>query len=279
MRAITAAIMLLACGALLFLTWDAAWNALTDLPGRTEIEQASATAARTDAASRPAGTRPAAQPPAGTAPNAAAPASAPAPAVPSPTAPSAAAPSSGTPGDRVRFIDRDGIASVRVEGPLERAPAAPIAQAAPAPPSDEPDLYRLVVIESAGQIDVRSHKIHLAKVATPGVDTMCRNINGSEWPCGRRARTALRRLIRRRAIECFHTKLDADGMVVTDKEAPPPQKGEIRPAVCTVAHTDLSQWLIENGWAAPSETTPEPWLALHEEAKTAGLGLYDPSGR
>lgn len=269
MRAITAAILLLACGALLFLIWDAAWTALTDMPGRQAIQQRSAAVA-TRSAQSPAETaadRPATSPPGTAAPEGA-----------TASTPPPASGSAGADG-RVRFIEEDGIVSIRVDGPLERAPAAPVAEPPPPAPKEEPSLYRLVVIESAGEIDVRTHKIRLAKISAPGVDTVCRNRSGAAWPCGRRARTALRRLIRRRAIECFPTMVDAEGKVVRIKDPPPPQKGDVRAAECTVGKTDLAQWLMENGWAAPSERTPEAWRTLHDEAKRAGLGLYDPNGR
>ena len=266
MRAITAAIMLLACGALLFVVGYAAWEALTDLPGRQDLERASVYAGRSP-----------------TAPPASAPSTGTPPAVVTPRADATAGgdprPAAGEADSRVRFIEEDGIVSIRVDGPLERAPAAPIEEPPPPPPKEEPDLYRLVVIESAGEIDVRTHKVRLAKVAAPDVDMVCRNAAGASWPCGRRARTALRRLIRRRAIECFPTTVNAEGNVVRLKDAPPPQKGEVRPAACSVANTDLARWLMENGWAAPTDTTPDDWLALHDAARTAGLGLYDPDGR
>lgn len=258
MRAITATILVLACLALLYVLGDAAWRALSDLPSREQMQQ---TADRVKGAVSISPRREATQ-------SAAAPA-------PAPAAQRAPAPApASTRNSNVRFIEQDGIVGIHVDGPLERAPAAVREEPPAPPPKEEPDLYRLVIIDSAGQIDVRSHKIRLAHVEAPATDATCRNADGTTWPCGMRARTALRRLIRRRAIACF----DPDKDTAAEK-ALVPRDGEVRTADCTVAGTDISEWLLENGWAMPTDTTPEPWRSLNAEAKEAGRGLYATNGR
>ncbi|MEM0907846.1 MAG: hypothetical protein AAGJ94_10815 [Pseudomonadota bacterium] len=180
-------------------------------------------------------------------------------------------------GDGVRFIDRDGIVGVRVDGPLERAPSTvTLAPPPPEPEAPPTSLYRLVVIEAAGLIDARSHKIKLAHVEAPAASLTCTRADGEVWPCGMRARTAMRRLIRRRAIECLRADDDADAPQDPKTDA---AGGGLVVTECSVANTDLSRWLVEQGWAAPSASAPESWAELHDFAKIAKRGLYDTDAR
>jgi len=264
MRAITATIMVLACLALLVVLGQAAWLALSDLPDRSAIseavvrEQKSAPAA---AAPPPASPQQTASQQAG-------------------TTPTEERPAPNTPGSNVRFVERDGIVGIRIDGPLQRAPAPERERPPPPPPKIEPDLYRLVVIESAGLIDVRSHKVRLAHIDALATDDTCQNADGSRWPCGMRARTALRRLIRRRAIACIDPETAAALKAGTPPPTKPePSKGEVRMADCTVGNTDLSEWLLANGWAEPTQSAPAEWQALNAEAIAEGRGRYASNGR
>ncbi|MEO1103312.1 MAG: hypothetical protein AAFW98_06220 [Pseudomonadota bacterium] len=233
-RSLFAATLLLAAAGLLWLLWSIAWQALTNLPSKEQLATVSTTVA-----------------------DAVAPRSTPAESAPEPREQRSS----------VRFVEKDGIVGVRVDGPLERAPAI-VRVDPPPPPRIEPDLYRLVVIESAGLINARSHMIELAHIDAPSADLECTRADGAAWPCGRRARTALRRLIRRRAIECHDLK---------DDETPP--DAPVRTATCSVANTDLAEWLVENGWAEPAGTAPDVWRELHAIAKAARRGLYNDEGR
>ena len=253
--------MLLVCGALLFGLWHFGLRALTNLPAKDELQQASSSvAARTDRPTASDGPRRTA---AIEAPDAS-PAGAAAPA-----AASAAGPRERQ--GNVRFIEKDGIVGIHIDGPLERAPAKVIEAPPPPPPVEEPDLYRLVIIDSAGMIDVRTHKIRLAGVEAPEAEANCTRADGTTWPCGRRARTEMRRLIRRRAIACEEPDAEKP-----DDGNPPPA---VRTAGCTVAGTDLSRWLVEQGWAVPTPGAPADWQPLHETAKAEGRGLYSPRAR
>jgi endonuclease YncB( thermonuclease family) len=208
-----------------------AWRALAELPAREPIEAASADAARGGEGRR---------------------------------RPSGETPLQPEPERRVRHIDEDGVVSVRPDGRLLRAPT-PEPPATDAPePEPEPDLYNLVVIESAELIDARTRRFRLAHVDAPEVDASCAAQDGQAWPCGRRARTALRRLVQRRAIACDALEPGAA-----------PHEDEPTVAECTVGGTNLSRWLIENGWAEPTATAPAAWAALHETARSKGRGLFD----
>ncbi|WP_108662379.1 hypothetical protein [Acuticoccus kandeliae] len=248
-RGLIASILFLATLGLFAIFGIVAWQALTSLPARDEIAQASSNAqavaerARTSVRER----RTAAA-----------------------TVP--AATTEGAPGDDVRYLNQDGIVSLQPDGPLTRAESTVVI---PPPPGPEPTLYRLVVIESAGTINARSHMMRLAYVDAPGAEEICTTSAGREWPCGRRARTALRRLVRRRAVEC----LDLEKAPVNADGTPAARGSTPRLATCTVADTDLSRWLLEQGWATPATNAPEAFANLAADAKAAGRGLYDPDAR
>jgi endonuclease YncB( thermonuclease family) len=167
---------------------------------------------------------------------------------------------------RVRFVEEDGVVSMVPDGPLLRVPSvAPEPEPSP-PQGPDPDIYRLVIIEGAGLINARDRLLRLAHVDAPPADRICQREDGERWPCGRRARTALRRLVRRRAIACLDL----------DPDAPPPEDNAPIPVRCEVAGTDLARWLVAQGWAAPADGAPEEWTALHEAAQEEQRGLYAP---
>ncbi|MCX8295463.1 thermonuclease family protein [Phyllobacterium sp. 0TCS1.6A] len=131
--------------------------------------------------------------------------------------------------------------------PLERVeprpPLSDIGQAAaPAPPpeavavddSARPKLLYRPVAGTAGEIEASGYRISLAGIDPPALDETCAAEGGGGWPCGMAARTALRNWLRSRAVEC----------VVP--EQPP---GEAIATRCKLGTTDVSQWLVTNGWA------------------------------
>ncbi len=201
------------------------------------------------------------------------------------------------PPDALRHVTGPGItAGPAAEGPLEREPTAVVL---PPEPEEPAEPFRLVVVVDPGLIDVRSHLVRLAHVSPPLTADTCTAPSGAEWPCGRRARTAVRRLIRRRAVACRPLE-DPDtkpprpmvrSAILTGPERPPepraarlgtpPEDGERETVVadCTVGNTDIGAWLVENGWAEPAPGAPERLVTLHAAARAAGRGLYAPDPR
>lgn len=237
--ALAATILLMAMGLIAGLV-GAAWMAMRDLPGREAMQMASAEASLTDPVARIEADRARRE--------------------------RAALAQTARDEAGVRYVEESGIIATRVSGELERlSPIVDVAEPVDAEP--ERETHRLVVIESAGMINVRSHRIALAHVAAPAVDEKCTNTAGVDWPCGRRARTALRRLVRRREIGCLPVSI-----IETEIES-------IEVARCEVDGTDLSKWLVEQGWAKPAETAPPEFRTAHLSAQNLGLGLYQKSAR
>ena len=143
-------------------------------------------------------------------------------------------------------------------------PVGPVAGLTPAPPvkpggGDERRRYFHVVVADAGTIRAGRRTLRLADVDVPSAEAECGDGDGNTWSCGTRARTALRRLVQNRAVDCR-----AAGAV--DEEMP-----VVR---CTVGRVDLATWLVENGWAAPAAAAAPGLAELGRAAREAGRGLW-----
>jgi endonuclease YncB( thermonuclease family) len=118
--------------------------------------------------------------------------------------------------------------------------------------------YYRVKVRDGGTLQAGKVVIRLSGVAARDAEATCKNAGGKAWPCGAAAKAALTRLIRARAVSCVL-----------------PKGGEhnIIEANCSVAGTDLSTWLVRQGWATPKENEAALGKAA-EEAKSEKLGLW-----
>jgi len=143
-----------------------------------------------------------------------------------------------------------------------RAFEAPTMRAAP-PARERPAaakparLQRLFnpVVNAAGGVEAGGRTIRFAGVAAPEIDKRC-GAEATGWPCGRKARAALRRFIRGRAVEC---ELPEGAETIPDR------------ARCFVAGEDISVWLVAQGWA---EGDGSAFNAAEKSARSAKLGLW-----
>jgi endonuclease YncB( thermonuclease family) len=111
------------------------------------------------------------------------------------------------------------------------------------------------MVVAAGRIEVGDKTIRLAGIAVTEPDRTCGD-GSRTWPCGRMARTALRRFVRARAIEC---------------DIPQGADSVPDPARCYVGGDDIAAWLVAQGWAEDAGGTyGEPAQAAREMK----LGLY-----
>ncbi|MGB6949377.1 MAG: thermonuclease family protein, partial [Methyloceanibacter sp.] len=78
------------------------------------------------------------------------------------------------------------------------------------------------------------------------------------WPCGAKARAALTRYIRYRAVTCT---------------LPPGGESADFAARCSLRGRDLSVWLVRRGWARPKSDEPEFTKAM-AAAINERLGLW-----
>jgi endonuclease YncB( thermonuclease family) len=120
-------------------------------------------------------------------------------------------------------------------------------------------LYHRITVRDGGTLQAGKVVIRLAAIAARDADATCKDEKGKSWRCGAAAKAALTRLIRARAVTC---------------ELPKGGEHNIFIARCSVAGTDLSAWLVRQGWAKPKDPK-EPALAkAAEEAEAERIGLW-----
>jgi endonuclease YncB( thermonuclease family) len=149
--------------------------------------------------------------------------------------------------------------------PTERQQAArlPFPDTSERPRQAEPKpttkTYYRVTVSDSGTLEAGDVVIKLNGIVARKADAQCQDEKGKNWPCGAAARAALRRLIRARAVVC---------------DLPEPAEQKSFTARCAVSGTDLSNWMVRQGWAKPNDPS-EPALAdAAEAAKSERIGLW-----
>lgn len=116
--------------------------------------------------------------------------------------------------------------------------------------------FTLAEITGPAGFTANGKTVRFAEVAALDVDATCTDATGV-WPCGRRALAAVRDLIRRRPVYCLEVATEADTLV----------------ARCRVGRTDISAWLVEQGWAKPLGSDAR-LTALANEARANRAGQF-----
>ena len=122
-----------------------------------------------------------------------------------------------------------------------------------------PKLYYRVVVRDGGTLESAGAVITLEGIEARAANDKCKDKAGRSWACGTRARLALTRLIRGRAVTC----------AVPVSGAP-----KSLTARCSVGGKDLSAWMVDQGWAEASAPA-EPKLAkAADAARKKRIGLW-----
>lgn len=106
-------------------------------------------------------------------------------------------------------------------------------------------LYYRVKVRDGGTLEAGDVVIKLDGITAREADAQCRDSKGKTWPCGTAAKAALTRLIRARAVAC---------------ELPKGSEQKSLTARCSVGGTDLSAWMVRQGWGKPKQS-PKPTAA------------------
>src|SRR5579885_1002713 len=118
--------------------------------------------------------------------------------------------------------------------------------------------YKVRLID-AGTIQSGDITITLAGISARDAKATCKDARGRAWACGEAGRAALARLIRSRAVTCA---LPAGG------------EQKAFAARCSVAGTDLSTWVVRQGWANPKEGGEKALADAEDAAKKDRIGLW-----
>ena len=114
---------------------------------------------------------------------------------------------------------------------LTRLPAIKPPQPKKQPP--KPKLWHKPLISKTGFFESNNRELQFKGIKPLALDAQCKAENGKDWPCGRFARTAMRKFVRGRSIECDPVETQSNP-IVTD---------------CRVAGKNIAQWLVLRGWA------------------------------
>ncbi len=172
------------------------------------------------------------------------------------------APAAPRPSD-IRDVSPEGISPPSVTGALTRVEPSKEYQDLLNPPVEPMlegpfDMRRPQVLD-AGTLKSDSMLVQIAFIQPLAPDATCLSRLGGTWPCGARARTFLRGLVRMFTVSC------------EKQEVLGPQK---MVAVCTRKTINLGEWLVRYGWADPAEDAPEHYIALANEAKDKKRGKW-----
>jgi endonuclease YncB( thermonuclease family) len=129
----------------------------------------------------------------------------------------------------------------------------------------KPKLYYRVVVRDAGTLEAKGVVITLDGIKAHEADDQCKDAKGRAWACGARARTALTRLIRGRAVSC---------KVPSSSKQTSSGKQTSLTARCSVGGVDLSVWMLSQGWAQPAAQAEPKLAAVADEARKKKVGLW-----
>jgi endonuclease YncB( thermonuclease family) len=132
------------------------------------------------------------------------------------------------------------------------------AEQAPPKSPPEPKLYYRVEVRDGGTLVAGDVVIKLAGILAREPDAQCEAQGGEKWPCGAAARTALARLIHSRAVTCLQ----------------PPGDKKAFAARCKVGSTDLSIWVVRQGWAEPAQTAEAALADAAKAARQDRIGIW-----
>lgn len=165
----------------------------------------------------------------------------------------------------LRPVEPDIIAPPEPEpAQLERLPARePLSELSRAvPPRPKPTaewqgvtLFRPVA-GAAGRISAQDLSVTIAGIDPVAAGETCTD-HGTQWPCGARATTAFRALLRGRAVIC---------------DIPQEAGSREFTARCRLGKQDLGEWLVANGWARADANGPYAQAA--QKAQKNGKGIY-----
>jgi endonuclease YncB( thermonuclease family) len=119
--------------------------------------------------------------------------------------------------------------------------------------------YR-VTVRDGGTLESSGVVITLDGIVAQKADATC-SASGKTWACGAAARVALTRLIRARAVSCTQVGKSKDGLT----------------ARCRVGDTDLSTWLVRQGWARPKEPAEKTLAEAAKAAQAERIGVWRPA--
>lgn len=132
-------------------------------------------------------------------------------------------------------------------------------------PKAETKRYFKVRVRDAGTLEVNLPNagpllVRIAGIEARGPDEDCPRGDGTSWPCGAKAKSALTLFIRSRAVTCT---------------LPPGGETDEFSARCSVMNQDLATWLVRRGWATPTANAGPALAEALKAAQAEEIGLWE----
>ncbi|KZL18904.1 Succinoglycan biosynthesis protein ExoI [Pseudovibrio axinellae] len=160
--------------------------------------------------------------------------------------------------DAVRNVGGQRTPPPAVSGPLQRVAHIKAAHKPDQATTKEMVLHRPVALDGA-TLSNKKMKISLHHVQAIELSETCPSEDGQTWPCGIRARTALRAFIGQKRVTCFNMEtVKVDEFIAT----------------CSVGKHDLATWLVKNGWAKIGHSAPDALKRIAERAHQSERGIW-----
>jgi len=116
-----------------------------------------------------------------------------------------------------------------------------------------------VRVADGDSIEFGGQRIRLRGIDAPELHQECRDLSGRNWPCGRRARDELRKIIGNDPVQCERWAKDRFGRWV---------------AVCRAGGRDLGEAMVRSGFALAYRDGTSPYGGAQSEARSRKAGLW-----
>jgi endonuclease YncB( thermonuclease family) len=120
------------------------------------------------------------------------------------------------------------------------------------------DISSFAFVQDDGSLKVAGYLIHLYGIYIPPTDQTCYTFI-RPIPCGTRASLALDFKISGDFVHCVERASGPDGSIT---------------ASCRVGEEELSEWMLQHGWAVALPDAPFEYAAMERIAQSRGIGIW-----
>lgn len=127
-----------------------------------------------------------------------------------------------------------------------------------APVRADDDISGFAFVRNDGTLQISGYAVRLYGIYIPPTENTCYPFM-RPVPCGSRASLALDFRISGNFVHCSQKASNADGSVVAN---------------CSTGDQDLSEWMLQKGWAVATPDAPFEYEAMERIAHAKGLGIW-----
>jgi endonuclease YncB( thermonuclease family) len=122
----------------------------------------------------------------------------------------------------------------------------------------DPEISSFAFVQEDGSLKVAGNLVHLYGIYIPPTAQACQTFIRPA-PCGPRASLALGFKISGDFVHCMPRASNPDGSIT---------------ASCRSGSEDLSEWMLQSGWAVALPDAPFEYSAMENIARSRGIGIW-----